>query len=264
MARKIVITSGKGGVGKTTVVSNLGIALAKNKSKVMMVDMDFGLNNLDVLMGIENKIVYDVIDVLEGRCSPKQALIQDFFESNLYILPSMHSYCSIKFGVNELLYIINQLEGYFDYILIDCPAGIDGGFRRAVGCANEYIVITTPHLSAVRDADKVLSFINMNYGKVPYLIINRARGDLMLDGQMLSVNAIKEYLPAELIGVIPEDDEMSKQLVMGGQISKYSDAYKSINLVAKNLNTEGVEIFDCTAKYRGMIGNIRKKIKRRL
>ena len=132
MARRIVITSGKGGVGKSTIVSLLGYAIASLGKKVLLVDMDFGLNNLDVLMGIENKIVYDIIDVIEGRCLPKQAIIEDFLESNLSIFPSTHCFCKRKFGSNELMDIISQVEYMFDYVIIDCPAGIDGGFKRAV------------------------------------------------------------------------------------------------------------------------------------
>ena len=157
MARRIVVTSGKGGVGKTTLVSMLGYAIANLGEKVLLVDMDFGLNNLDVLMGIENKIVYDIIDVIEGKCLPKQAIIQDFLESNLYIFPSTHCFCKRKFGSNELMEIIRQVEYLFDYIIIDCPAGIDGGFKRAVECGQEHIIVTTPHLSALRDADKVIN-----------------------------------------------------------------------------------------------------------
>ena len=132
MARKICVTSGKGGVGKTTIVASLGMTLAKNGYKTLLIDMDFGLNNLVVIMGIENKIVFDVIDVLEGKCQPKQALIQDFLESNLFIFPSTHGFSKVRFGARELSSIIMQLDSYFDYVLIDCPAGIDGGFRRAV------------------------------------------------------------------------------------------------------------------------------------
>ena len=159
MSRKIVVTSGKGGVGKTTIVSMLGIGLSRKGYSVLLVDMDFGLNNLDVVMGIENKIVYDIIDVLEGRCLPSQAVIQDFLESNLYIFPTTHGFCRVKFGSRELLGIIKELEDQYDFVLIDCPAGIDGGFRRAVECGAEHIVITTPHLSAIRDADKVINVI---------------------------------------------------------------------------------------------------------
>jgi len=263
MIRKIVVTSGKGGVGKTTVVCGLGYTLAKLGYKTLLIDMDFGLNNLDVLMGIENKIVYDIIDVLEGKCLPKQALIQDFFESNLYIFPSTHGFCKVKFGANELIQIMGELERYFDFILIDCPAGIDGGFRRAVDCANEYIVITTPHLSAVRDADKAISNIK-NVNTKPYLIINRARGDLMVDAKMLSVKSISESLNAELIGVIPEDDNVAYQMLTGGIFDNDSQIQKSLNMIAKNLSSGSNKIFDCTKYYKGMIGSIRKNLKKRV
>ncbi|MGN0961083.1 MAG: septum site-determining protein MinD [Christensenellales bacterium] len=264
MTRRIVITSGKGGVGKTTIVSGLGMALAGKGYKVLLVDMDFGLNNLDVVMGIENKIVYDIIDVLEGKCLPRQAVVQDFFENNLYIFPSSHSFCKVKFGAKELSAIISEIENLFDFVLIDCPAGIDGGFKRAVECANEHIVITTPHLSAVRDADKVVNVILSHLQVRPYVIINRARGDLILDGDMLSIGTIKDYLTGELIGVIPEDDEVSIQMYKGGRFNSNSDTHQSLMLIANNLINGENNIFDCTKKYKGFLGGIRKKIKRKV
>jgi len=263
MARRIVVTSGKGGVGKTTIVCGLGQTLARLGYKTLLIDMDFGLNNLDVLMGIENKIVYDVIDVLEGKCLPKQALVQDFFESNLYIFPSTHGFCRIKFGSKELLEIINDIEKYFDYIIIDCPAGIDGGFTRAVNCGREFIIVTTPHLSAIRDADKTISSLGFNHSK-PYLIVNRARGDLMIESKMLSVGAICESLNAELLGVIPEDDVVSFQMLSGGAFDKDSQIQKSLNLIVKGLVTGENKIYDCTKKYRGVFGSIRKNLKKRV
>ena len=264
MARKIVVTSGKGGVGKTTIVSNLGMILAELGYKTVLVDMDFGLNNLDVLMGVENKIVYDLIDVIEGKCRPKQALIQDFFESNLYILPSSHSFCSVKFGSSLLTKIISAIEDEFDFVLIDCPAGIDGGFRRAVECADEYIVVTTPHISAVRDAIKVIGVLKSIKDITPLAIINRARGDLILSGNSLDITAIGKSLYAEIIGVIPEDDFVSHQMYWGGQISKDSKARESIYMIGRNLVTGDNKLFDCTSKYRGIIGSIRKRLRRRL
>lgn len=262
MTRKIVITSGKGGVGKTTIVSGLGYTLARMGYKTLLIDMDFGLNNLDVLMGIENKIVYDVIDVLEGKCLPMQAIVQDFLESNLFIFPSTHGFCRIRFGVKELTEIIRVLERNFDYILIDCPAGIDGGFRRAVDCADETIVVTTPHLSAVRDAEKTILGLR-SYSK-PYLIINRARGDLIMDSKMISISAINDCLNASLIGVIPDDDAVSIQMLKGGAFDVDSQIQKSLKMIANNLITGENKIFDCTKKYRGLIGSIRKKIKKRV
>ena len=262
MARRIVITSGKGGVGKTTIVSMLGYSMADLGQKVLLVDMDFGLNNLDVLMGIENKIVYDIIDVIEGKCLPKQAIIQDFIEPNLYVFPSTHSFCKRKFGSNELMGIISEIEYMFDFVIIDCPAGIDGGFKRAVECGGEHIIVTTPHLSAVRDADKVINVISSNLMVRPSVIVNRARGDLMLDGKMLSVSTISSFLNCELLGVVPEDDNVAIQLYNGRTKDSESMSYKSIQMIAMNIVNGKTEIFDCTRKYKGIIGSIRKKMKR--
>ena len=233
--RVIAVTSGKGGVGKTTIVSMLGKSLAHSGYKTMLIDMDFGLNNLDVVMAIENKIVYDLIDVIEGRCRPKKALIQDFYESNLYVFPSTRSFCRVKFGSEILIRIINELEDSFDFILIDCPAGIDGGFRRAVECANEFIVITTPHLSAIRDAGKVIGCINVLNKSNPYLIVNRARGDLIVDGIMIDVDMISNNLNAELIGVMPEDDVISSQMLIENTVEFNSLSKASIDMVARFL-----------------------------
>ena len=261
MARKIVVTSGKGGVGKTTIVSALGVSFAKLGVKVLLVDMDFGLNNLDILMNIENKIVYDIIDVLENRCEPRQAVIQDFYENNLYILPSTHGFCRVKFGAKELMTIIGALEKHFDIILIDCPAGIDGGFRRAVGCGSEFIVVTTPHLSAIRDAHKALKVIDCDNKKI---IVNRVRGDLILDGEMLSIESIKEFLKEDVIGIIPDDDVVTLQLYNGDRWSRFSSFFESIKMTAKNIIFDESRLFDCTKKYRGIIGGFRRKVKRRV
>lgn len=262
MVRKIVVTSGKGGVGKTTIVSALGYGLSNLGYKTLLIDMDFGLNNLDVLMGIENKIVYDIIDVIEGKCLPKQALIQDFFQTNLYIFPSTHGFCRKRFGGEELIKIISEIENQFDYIIIDCPAGIDGGFRRAVECANEYIVVTTPHLSAVRDAEKTIN--NLKCNSKPYVIINRARGDLMLDNKMIDVQSIKNVLNGELIGVVPEDDEVAVQMSYGGMFDPDSGIYKSIDMIVRSLATGENEIYDVTKKYKGMFGYLRRGMKKRV
>ena len=259
MVRKIVVTSGKGGVGKTTLVCGLGMTLAKMGYKTLLVDMDFGLNNLDVLMGVENKIVYDIIDVLEGKCLPKQAIIQDFVEDNLYIFPSTHSFCKVRFGCDELSVIIKQVENYFDYILIDCPAGIDGGFRRAIGSADEYLVVTTPHLSAVRDADKVINCLMSK--RKPYLVVNRARGDLILNSKMLSIEDISTALNAKLIGVVPEDDSVTIQSLEGNKFDNNSAIQKSLNMIANYLTNKKEEIYDCTQKYKGVFGNLKRKLR---
>lgn len=262
MVRKIVITSGKGGVGKTTLVCGIGVSLARMGYKTLLVDMDFGLNNLDVVMGIENKIVYDIIDVLEGKCSPRQAIIQDICEENLFIFPSTHSFCKIRFGSFELSKIIEKIEDMFDFVLIDCPAGMDGGFRRAIGSGNEYIVVTTPHLSAVRDADKIINVLNAH--RNAYLIINRVRGDLIMENKMLSIDVIKDSLNANLIGVVPEDDSVAIQLVVGGMLEKGSQIQKSLDMVCKCLCDEENKIYDCTKKYKGFLGGIKRKLRGKL
>jgi len=259
-----VVTSGKGGVGKTTIVSGIGYALARMGYKVLLIDMDFGLNNLDVMMGIENKIVYDIIDVIEKKCLPRQAIVQDFFENNLFVFPSTHGFCKIAFGAKELMQIISSVESFFDFVVIDCPAGIDGGFKRAVECGGEHIVVTTPHLSAVRDADKVINCIVANLHIKPYMIVNRARGDLILNKEMLSVDTIKNSLSGQLIGVVPDDDCVAIQMYKGGVLNKESEAYISINMIAENIVSGENKIFDCTKKYKGLIGGIRKKLKSRV
>lgn len=264
MLRKIVVTSGKGGVGKTTIVAFLGRILAEKGYRVLLVDMDFGLNNLDVLMGVENKIVYDLIDVIEGRCLPQQALIEDFYNSNLYVLPSTHGFCSKKFGGEDLCNIIKCVERDFQFVLIDCPAGIDGGFSRAIACGSEYILVTTPHLSAIRDCGKVINKLKESIDVSPYLIVNRARGDLMLDGEMITVKEVTQSLSVQLIGVISEDDEISKQLLFGGKLSDYSDSKLSIDMIGDNLIHGDNKIFDCERKYKGLFGAIRKNIKKRI
>ncbi len=265
MAKKLVITSGKGGVGKTTICSGLGYALAGIGYKTMLIDMDFGLNNLDILMGIENKIVYDVIDVLEGKCTPRDALIQDFFEPNLFTFPSTHGFCRIKFGAKELSAIIRELENDFDYILIDCPAGIDGGFRRAVACADDYLVVTTPHISAIRDASKVIDLIknsNCDSGATINLIINRVRGDLVEDRVTLAPDIISKYLNVRLLGVVPEDDGIVRKDLYE-LVDRHSNGFGlSMHVISGNIVGDKSDIYDYSKKYRGAIGGIRRRLKR--
>lgn len=261
MVRKIVVTSGKGGVGKTTLVRGIGTTLAKMGYKTLLIDMDFGLNNLDVIMGVENKVVYDIIDVLEGKCTPKQAIIQDFLIDNLYIFPSTHSFCKVRFGSFELNKIISQIERYFDFVIIDCPAGMDGGFKRAIGSGDEYIIVTTPHLSAVRDADKIINCLN---AKKMFLIINRARGDLIVDSKMLSIEEIHKSLDIELLGVIPEDDSVCIQSYDGKNYDNSSVIQKSLYMICNYLCQNKKEIYDCTKKYKGVFGGLKRKLRSKI
>jgi len=261
MARKIVITSGKGGVGKTSICANLGYALANNNLKVLLVDVDFGLNNLDVVMGMENHIVYDLVDVLEGKCRLKQALLQDFYNPNLYVFPSNHTYTNINITGKQIKDILLEVDHFFDYILIDCPAGIENGFYRAMEIAEEAIVVTTPHISAIRDADKVVGFLkSFNFENVG-LIVNRVRGDLIISGEMVDLEVIEKYLNIKLIGVVPEDDIFAELLLVGGTI-KTGQLKNCFSMIAENLHFGENKIFDCTKKYRGFFGGIKKNLRK--
>lgn len=260
MARKIVITSGKGGVGKTTVTANLGQALAAFGERVALIDLDFGLNNLDVVMGVENKVVYDIKDVLDGRCRVKQALVQDNDRKNLFVLPSGGLLPSSPVSGQQIRLIIEGISEIFDYILIDCPAGIDVGFHRAVSGADEALVVATPSLPSLRDADKVLAVLKSYKPDYTGLIVNRARGDLMLDGKMMMPQDIRDLLKTPLLGVLPEEDEVF--LYSGYALPKRAESFKAYKLLANNLRKKTGKIYDVTGKYSGFFGSIRRSIKK--
>lgn len=260
MARKIVITSGKGGVGKTTVTANLGIALAKLGQRVCLVDIDFGLNNLDVVLGVENKIVYDICDVLEGRCRVKQALIQDRYRKNLYILPSGNYEQSMRISGQNIKLLIDSISPIFDYVLFDCPAGIDVGFHRAVSCADEALVVTTPNLTSLRDADKVVSILNSYKLDYVGLIVNRVRGDLIMSEKMLTPADIQSLLKIDLIGNLPEEDSVF--LSTGYSLPKKCDSAKAYRYLSLNVHKGTRKLYNATNRYSGFLGSIRRIIKR--
>lgn len=260
MARKIVITSGKGGVGKTTVTANLGTALAAKGARVAVVDIDFGLNNLDVVMGVENKIIYDLLDVIEGRCRAKQSLVQDNDKKNLFILPSGSVKSGTQITGQQIKLVIEGIAPLFDYVLIDCPAGIDVGFHRAVSCADEAIVVATPTLPSLRDADKVISVLKSYKPDFIGLVVNRARGDLIMSEKMMMPTDIQSLLKTELLGVLPEEDSVF--LYSGKQLPKRSDSFIAYKMLAANVHKHTKKIFDVTYKYSGFFGSIRRSIKR--
>ena len=260
MARKIVITSGKGGVGKTTVTVNLGAALASLGLRVALLDIDFGLNNLDVVMGVEHKIVFDMLDVIEGRCRIKQALVQDVNKKNLFVMPSGNCTNSSCITGQDIKLIIERISSLFDYVLIDCPAGIDVGFHRAVSSADEAIVIATPGLPSLRDADKVLSILKSYRPDFVGLVVNRARGDLMLNEKMMLPTDIQSLLKTELIGVLPEEDAVF--LSSGYTLPHRCESYKAYKILANNIHKGNKKIYDVTSKYSGFFGSIRRSIKR--
>ena len=204
--RVIVITSGKGGVGKTTTNANIGTALAKAGNKVVMIDTDLGLRNLDLLLGLENRIVYTIVAVVEKRCKLKQALVKDKKNPNLCLLAAAQTRDKTAVSEEQLKEICEQLQKDYDFILVDCPAGIEQGFQNAVAGASEAIVVTTPEMSAVRDADRIIGLLEAREEIESYkLLINRVRPNLIKSNDMMSVEDVAEILSADLIGIIPED-----------------------------------------------------------
>jgi len=262
MARKIVITSGKGGVGKTTISARLGMKLASIGFRVAILDLDIGLNNLDVVMEIENKVQFDLIDYLAGRCRLKQALVQDKKFPSLYVLASTHFLDNYDVKKEDIKNIVDKLAESFDYILIDCPAGADEGFNRAVYSATEAIVVVTPHISSIRDADKILSLLAKHNMLSKYLIINRVRGDLEVSMETLNIEEIVNFLKVKLIGVVPEVDLITKGATSSEECCYELD--RAMTLMAENLHNGTKKIYDVGKKYRGFWGLIRRNIKKKV
>ncbi len=208
MGEVIVITSGKGGVGKTTTTANVGTGLAKLNKKVVLIDTDIGLRNLDVVLGLENRIVYNLVDVVEGNCRIKQALIKDKRYPNLYLLPSAQTRDKTSVSPEQMKKLANDLRDEFDYILMDCPAGIEQGFKNAIAGADSALVVTTPEVSAVRDADRIIGLLEANEMKKTHLIVNRLRTDMVKRGDMMSAADVVEILAVELIGIVPDDENI--------------------------------------------------------
>ncbi|MFD0962332.1 septum site-determining protein MinD [Paenibacillus chungangensis] len=207
MGEAIVVTSGKGGVGKTTTTANIGTALALLGKKVCLVDTDIGLRNLDVVMGLENRIIYDLIDVTEGRCRLNQALVKDKRFEELYMLPAAQTKDKDAVKPEQIRKVVQELKNEHDYVLIDCPAGIEHGFRNAIAGADHAIVVTTPENAAVRDADRVIGLLEGE--KIPSkLVINRIRQTMVKSGEMLDVDEICQVLSIDLVGIVPDDEKV--------------------------------------------------------
>lgn len=206
MSRVITITSGKGGVGKTTTTANLGTALAMQGLRVAVVDADIGLRNLDVVLGLENRIVYDLVDVVEGRCRLRQALIKDKHFPDLCLLPAAQTRDKDAVSPDDMIALANQLRTEFDYVLFDSPAGIEGGFRNAIAGADEVLIVTTPEVSAVRDADRIIGLVEAFEKGHPRLILNRLKPRMVNRGEMMSVEDVLQILAIDLIGVVPDDE----------------------------------------------------------
>ena len=232
MGEVIVITSGKGGVGKTTTTANLGAGLSKLDKKVVVIDTDLGLRNLDVVMGLENLIVYNLVDVIEGTCRLKQALIRDKRYENLYLLPSAQTKDKTAISPGQMKKLTSELKEEFDYILLDCPAGIEQGFMNAIAGANRAIIVTTPEVSAIRDADRIIGLLEANHLNKMDLIINRIRIDMVKHGDMMTVDDVTEILSIPLIGALPDDEQVVIGTNQGepviGLDSKAGTAYMNI------------------------------------
>jgi len=208
MSKVYVITSGKGGVGKTTTSANVGVGLAVQGKKVVLVDADIGLRNLDVVMGLENRIVYDLIDVIEGNCRLRQALIKDKRFENLFLLPAAQTKDKDAVNPEQMKKLCDQLREEFDYVLLDCPAGIEQGFKNAVAGADKAIVVTTPEISAVRDADRIVGLLEAAEVRDPLLILNRIRPEMVKRGDMLALEDVTDLLAIDVLGIVPDDESI--------------------------------------------------------
>lgn len=208
MSEVIVVTSGKGGVGKTTTSANVGTGLARLGKKVVLIDADIGLRNLDVVMGLENRIVYNLVDVIEGSCRLKQALIKDKRHTGLYLMPAAQSRDKDCIKPQQMIKLVDSLKEQFDYIILDCPAGIEQGFQNAIAGAEHAIVVTTPEVSAIRDADRIIGLLEANEIKHIDLIVNRLRYDLVRRGEMMTVEDVLDILGLPLLGVVPDDENV--------------------------------------------------------
>ncbi|MDE6189532.1 MAG: septum site-determining protein MinD [Clostridia bacterium] len=259
MARKIVVTSGKGGVGKTSVLASLGICLASKGKNVLMIDGDVGLNNLDVVMGMESRVVYDMADVIDNKCHINQALLQEDGTS-LYLLPSAHAYSSERLSAAAFRELIGRIEDTFDFILIDCPAGIDAGFHRAVSCSDEALLVTTPHIPAIRDGDKVLALLRSYKLNAINLIVNRVRGDFVVTGKMMNGGEISNILRCPLVGVVPEDDAITIYSQLGRIGMNSSSSRDAIDMIAENIVNNTFKLYDVTKGHRGLVGKFKRLI----
>jgi len=208
MGEVIVVTSGKGGVGKTTTTANIGAGLVSLGKKVAVIDADIGLRNLDVVLGLENRIVYDIVDVVSENCKLKQALIRDKRFDGLYLLPAAQTKDKDAVSTDQMVKLCSDLSEMHDYVLIDCPAGIEQGFKNAIAGADRAVVVTTPEVSAVRDADRIIGLLEAAEIESPKLIVNRIRPDMVKRGEMMDLDDMREILAIDVLGVVPDDENV--------------------------------------------------------
>ncbi|MGI6605892.1 MAG: septum site-determining protein MinD [Peptococcia bacterium] len=259
MGEVIVITSGKGGVGKTTTTANISTGLASMGKKVVMLDTDIGLRNLDVVMGLENRIVYDLVDVTQGNCRLKQALIKDKRFENLCLLPAAQTKDKTAVKPEQMKELCEQLKKEFDFVIIDCPAGIEMGFKNATAGAEKAIVITTPEVSAVRDADRIIGLLEAAEIRNPELIINRLRPNMVKKGDMMDIDDMIDILAIGLLGVVPEDELIVVSTNKGepAVLDMKSMAGQAYRNISKRITGEDVPLIQMDADT-GIFGKIKK------
>ncbi len=261
MSEVIVITSGKGGVGKTTSTANIGTGLAKLGKSVVMIDTDIGLRNLDVVMGLENRIVYNLVDVVEGNCRIKQALIKDKRYPNFCLLPSAQTRDKTAVNPEQMVALIDELKPEYEYILLDCPAGIEQGFKNAIAAADRAIIVTTPEVSAIRDADRVIGLLEANEIHKIDLLVNRIRMDMVKRGDMMSIDDVIDILAIHLIGAIPDDERIviatNQGEPLAGDSSLAGTAYMNI---CKRILGENIPLMNLEANS-GLFSKIAKLFK---
>ena len=261
MTRIIVTTSGKGGVGKTTVTANLGMALARLGRSVALVDADFGLRNLDLLLGLENRVVYTAVEVANGECRLEQALVKDKREPKLVLLPAAQNRNKEAMSPEQMKQLVEELTKTYDYIIIDSPAGIEMGFKNAIAPAREALLVTTPEIAAVRDADRVVGLLEAEGVKKIQLIVNRLRPVMVQANDMMSVQDVQELLAIGLIGVVPEDERVIVSTNRGEPLVLAEDpsmAGKAFDNIARRLEGENIEFLDLQPINEGFLSRLRK------
>jgi len=261
MGEVIVITSGKGGVGKTTASANIGCGLAIEGKKVVLIDADIGLRNLDVVMGLENRIVYDLIDVIEKNCEVRKALIKDKRYQNLYLLPAAQTKDKSSVNPEQMTELCQTLKNDYDFVIIDCPAGIEQGFKNAIAGADRAVVITTPEVAAVRDADRIIGLLEANDIKNPVLVLNRIRLDMVKKGDMMTLEDVTEILAIDILGVVPDDESIVVSTNRGepAVADNNSKAGQAFRNITKRLMGENVPLMDLN--YGGFMGRFKKIFK---
>lgn len=249
MGEVIVVTSGKGGVGKTTTTANVGTGLAKLDKKVVLIDTDIGLRNLDVVMGLENRIVYNLVDVIEGNCKINQAFIKVKGYNNFYLLPSAQTRDKTAVTPEQMRKLTDQLKTEFDYVIIDCPAGIEQGFKNAIAGADRAIVVTTPEVSAIRDADRIIGLLEANEITRTNLVVNRIRMDMVKRGDMMSSSDVVDILSVDLIGIVPDDENIVISTNQGVPlVGSNTSAGKAFMNICRRILGEDVPYLDLEAK----------------